>query len=64
MAPVFGSRVWQRRHFQKLDFAKMKRSCCCCLAASSSAFFLFKCCVALLPTEQKRCTNLCVKGVK
>lgn len=39
MAPVFGSRVWQRRHFQKLDFAKMKRSCCCCLAANSFAFF-------------------------
>lgn len=39
MAPVFGSGVWQRRHFQKLDFAKMKRSCCCCLAANSDAFF-------------------------
>lgn len=40
MAPVFGSRIWQRRPFQKLDFAKMKRSCCCCLAANSSFFFL------------------------
>lgn len=47
MAPVFGSGVWQRRHFRKLDFAKMKRSCCCCLAANSAAFFflsLKSCC--------------------
>lgn len=48
MAPVFGSGVWQRRHFPKLDFAKMKRSCCGCLAANSAAFLflsLKSCCL-------------------
>lgn len=38
MAPVFGSGFWQRSHFQKLDFAEMKRSCCCCAAANSASF--------------------------
>lgn len=53
MAPVFGSRVWQRRHFQKLDFAKMKRSCCCCLAASSSAFFFLSAVLLYYPLNRK-----------
>lgn len=53
MAPVFGSRVWQRRHFQKLDFAKMKRSCCCCLADSSSAFFFLSAVLLYYPLNRK-----------
>lgn len=53
MAPVFGSRVWQRRHFQKLDFAKMKRSCCSCLAASSSAFFFLSAVLLYYPLNRK-----------
>lgn len=53
MAPVFGSRVWQRRHFQKLDFAKMKRSCCCCLAANSSAFFFLSAVLLYYPLNRQ-----------
>lgn len=47
-----GPSVWEqglaKETFQKLDFAKMERSCCCCLVANSAAFFSFKSQVLML----------------